>query len=140
MSLTASTIRPRPDSDSRPVADTPGISLLPLPRTAMNRHPASGGGRGRPAANSGIAGYLLSTLGAPLFSGNRDLREFGLVAAIGAAVCVTAWQLAFASTWCAFAALVSLMLVRWLWHERAEAEARPPGPDRQQSVEPLVRR
>jgi len=93
-----------------------------------------------PAGNLVIGGYLFSTLGAPLFSGNRDLREFGLVAALGAAVCVTAWQLAFASTWCAFAALISLMLVRWLWHERAEAEARPPGPDRQQSVEPLVRR
>ena len=72
-----------------------------------------------PAGYPVIGGYLLSTLGAPLLSGNRDLRLFGLAAALGAAVCVILWQLAFASTWCAFAALVSLMLLRWLRNERA---------------------
>ena len=78
-----------------------------------------------PAGYAVIAGYLISTLGAPLFSGNPDLRLFGLVAAVGAAVCVTVWQLAFASTWCAFAAVVSLMLVRWLWHERRTSTGPP---------------
>jgi hypothetical protein len=76
-----------------------------------------------PAGLPVIAGYLLSTLGAPLFSGNRDLRWFGLIAAVGAAVCVVVWQLAFASTWCAFAALVSLVLVHWLRRQRTD-----PGP------------
>jgi hypothetical protein len=66
-----------------------------------------------PADNLAIAGYLLATLGTPLISGDRALRLFGLTAALGAAVCATVWQLAFASTWCAFAALTSLTLLRW---------------------------
>ena len=67
-----------------------------------------------PAENLIIAGYLLATLGTPLISGDRDLRLFGLTAAIGAAVCVAVWELAFASTWCAFAALTSLTLLLWV--------------------------
>jgi len=67
-----------------------------------------------PAGNLVIVGYLLATLGVPLISGDRDLRLFGLTAAIGAAVCVAAWELAFASTWCAFAAMTSLTLLLWV--------------------------
>lgn len=71
-----------------------------------------------------IAGYLLATLGAPLLGGNRDLRRFGLVAAAAALVCVLVWDLAFASTWCAFAAVVSLLLVFWLRRDRADPAGR----------------
>jgi hypothetical protein len=92
-----------------------------------------------PVGSAVIAGYLLSTLGAPLFAGNPDLRLFGLVAAAGAAVCVLVWQLAFASTWCAFAAVVSLMLVRWLWHERAESMAEPADADLEPAVQHSAR-
>ena len=66
-----------------------------------------------------IGGYLVASIGAPVVSGNRPLRLFGLVAAVGAVVCVLAWQLAFASTWCAFAAVISLMVVYWLYQEHA---------------------
>lgn len=75
-----------------------------------------------PAGGVVIAGYLLATLGAPLASGNRELRAFGVIGLVGAVVCVLAWQLAFASTWCAFAAIVSLTLVYWLWRDRAAAD------------------
>ena len=67
-----------------------------------------------PAGDLLVAGYLLATLGAPLLSGDQGLRLFGLMAAIGAVVCVAAWELAFASTWCAFAALTSLTLLLWV--------------------------
>ena len=74
-----------------------------------------------PAENLVVAGYLLATLGAPLLSGDRDLLLFGLTAAVGAVVCVAVWELAFASTWCAFAALTSLTLLHWVWRRRASA-------------------
>ncbi|QMU71723.1 DUF6629 family protein [Streptacidiphilus sp. P02-A3a] len=66
-----------------------------------------------------VAGYLLATLGAPLLSGDRGLRLFGLTAAVGAAVCAAVWELAFASTWCAFAALTSLTLLLWVRREQS---------------------
>ena len=61
-----------------------------------------------------IGGYLLSTLGAPLLSPDRYVRWFGLAAMIGAAGCAAAWRLAFASTWCAYAAVLSVMLLVWV--------------------------
>jgi hypothetical protein len=77
-----------------------------------------------PAVNLVVAGYILSTLGAPLISGDRDLRLFGLTAAVGAAVCMVLWELAFASTWCAVAALTSLTLLQWV--QRDQNPTTPP--------------
>ncbi|HEV2637266.1 MAG TPA: DUF6629 family protein [Actinocrinis sp.] len=77
-----------------------------------------------PAGGVVIAGYLLAGLGAPMASGNRELRAFGVIGVVGAAVCVLAWHLAFASTWCAFAAVISVTLVYWLWRDRAADDAR----------------
>jgi hypothetical protein len=74
-----------------------------------------------PAGDLLVAGYLLATLGVPLLSGDRGLRLFGLTAAVGAAVCAAAWELAFASTWCAFAALTSLTLLIWVRRGRGPA-------------------
>lgn len=67
-----------------------------------------------PAVDLVIAAYVIATLGAPLLSGDRDLRLFGLTAAVGAAACLVLWELAFASTWCAVAALTSLTLLQWV--------------------------
>jgi hypothetical protein len=72
-----------------------------------------------PAVNLVVAVYILSTLGAPLISGDRDLRLFGLTAAVGAAVCMVLWELAFASTWCAVAALTSLTLLQWVRRDQS---------------------
>jgi hypothetical protein len=66
-----------------------------------------------------IGGYLVATLVAPLLSADRFLRWFGVAAAVGAAACALAWRLAFASTWCAYAAVLSLMLLVWVRRDRA---------------------
>lgn len=66
-----------------------------------------------------VGGYLVATLAAPLLSGDRFLRLFGVVAAVGAAGCAAAWRLAFASTWCAFAAVVSVLLLVWVRRDAA---------------------
>jgi hypothetical protein len=66
-----------------------------------------------------IGGYLVATLVAPLLSADRFVRWFGVAAAVGAAGCALAWRLAFASTWCAYAAVLSLMLLVWVRRDRA---------------------
>ncbi|WP_395293178.1 DUF6629 family protein [Kitasatospora hibisci] len=60
-----------------------------------------------------LTGYLLATVGPLLLSGDRRLRQLGLLAGVGAAVCALLWRLAFVSTWCALAALASMLLLRW---------------------------
>ncbi|SOB80029.1 DUF6629 family protein [Streptomyces sp. 1331.2] len=62
------------------------------------------------------AGYFLATVGSLLASGDRLLRRLGLVIGAGAVVCALLWRLAFASTWCALAALAALLLLRWAGH------------------------
>lgn len=37
-----------------------------------------------------------------------------VAAAVGAAGCVAAWRFAFASTWCAYAAVLSVLLLVWI--------------------------
>jgi hypothetical protein len=110
-----------------------GLATSTVLAYAMATGPVSAAAAGRvltynlpvPAGNLVVAGYLLATLGTPLISGDRDLRLFGLAAAIGAAVCVTTWELAFASTWCAFAALTSLTLLLWTRRGRTAAGPQP---------------
>ncbi|GAA2786107.1 DUF6629 family protein [Kitasatospora aburaviensis] len=60
-----------------------------------------------------LTGYLLATVGSLLLSGDRRLRHLGLLTGVGAAVCALLWRLAFVSTWCALAALASVLLLRW---------------------------
>ncbi|GHB57665.1 hypothetical protein GCM10010347_29760 [Streptomyces cirratus] len=61
-----------------------------------------------------IAGYLFATLGALLLGGDRRLRLIGAVLAVGAVVCAGLWRLEFASTWCAFAAVASVLVLGWV--------------------------
>ncbi|GLW57068.1 DUF6629 family protein [Kitasatospora phosalacinea] len=60
-----------------------------------------------------LAGYLVAVLGALLGSGDRHLRLLGWVTGLGALLCGLLWRLAFVSTWCALAALASVLLYRW---------------------------
>jgi hypothetical protein len=60
-----------------------------------------------------IAGYLLATLGSLLAAADRAVRLLGVLAAAGALVCAEVWRLEFVSTWCAFAAVVSVVLLAW---------------------------
>lgn len=65
-----------------------------------------------------VAGYLLATVGSLVLSADRRLVLLGILAAVGALICWTLWRLEFVSTWCAFAALCSVVLLGW-------ARARP---------------
>lgn len=61
-----------------------------------------------------IAGYLLATVGALLLSGDRGLLLLGVLVAVGALICWALWELEFVSTWCAFAAVCSMVLCGWV--------------------------
>ena len=82
-----------------------------------------------------VVGYLFATLGALFVSPQPDIRLLGTVGTVGVLVCGALWRYAFASTWCALAAVASLIIVRWSWRRSrragrgggvAEAMARPP--------------
>ncbi|MEU5636980.1 DUF6629 family protein [Streptomyces rishiriensis] len=68
-----------------------------------------------------VAGYLVATVGSLLLSADRRLTVLGVVVAAGAVVCFTLWRLEFVSTWCAFAALWSVLLFDWVRRRPAEA-------------------
>jgi hypothetical protein len=65
-----------------------------------------------------IAGYLLATVGSLLLSGDRRLFVLGVLVGAGAAVCSALWRLEFVSTWCALAALCSVVLLGWVRSRR----------------------
>ncbi|MEU1043400.1 DUF6629 family protein [Streptomyces sp. NPDC005551] len=67
-----------------------------------------------PHAQLLIGGYLLATVGSLLLSGDRGLTVLGVLVAVGAIVCWALWRLEFVSTWCAFAALCSVVLCFWV--------------------------
>ncbi|KOX22571.1 MULTISPECIES: DUF6629 family protein [unclassified Streptomyces] len=61
-----------------------------------------------------LAGYLLATVGALLLARDRLLRLLGLLTGAGAVVCAVLWTTEFVSTWCALAAVASLLLLIWV--------------------------
>lgn len=88
--------------------------LATRPVTAEIRGRTIGYGVGVPHLPLVLAGYLGATLGALLLAGDRRLRLLGAVPAAGAALCAALWRLEFASTWCAFAAVSSLLVMGWV--------------------------
>ncbi|MFD8479515.1 DUF6629 family protein [Kitasatospora sp. NPDC059673] len=93
---------------------------------ALARHPVTAHAHGRtldyavgvPAGGLLLAGYLAATVGALLCSGDHRLRRLGAVLGVGALVCGVLWRLAFISTWCALAAIASVLLYDWARHAR----------------------
>ncbi|MFE4957822.1 DUF6629 family protein [Streptomyces sp. NPDC056653] len=79
-----------------------------------------------PHAELLVAGYLVATVGSLLLAGDRLLRLVGFLVAVGAAICATLWRLEFISTWCAFAAVCSVVLLGWT--HRRPVTARTPMP------------
>ncbi|MGW0912705.1 DUF6629 family protein [Streptomyces sp. NPDC002784] len=67
-----------------------------------------------PYAEGVIAGYLLATIGSLLLSGDRGLVRLGYLVAVGALICVGLWRTEFISTWCAVAAVCSVVLYGWV--------------------------
>ncbi|MET7693145.1 DUF6629 family protein [Streptomyces sp. NPDC005483] len=61
-----------------------------------------------------VAGYLIATVGALLLSGDRWLTGLGVLTGAGALVCWLLWRLEFVSTWCALAAVCSVVLYGWV--------------------------
>ncbi|MFI1561667.1 DUF6629 family protein [Streptomyces sp. NPDC020490] len=88
-------------------------ALATRPVRAEIRGHTVGYALGLPHAQLLVAGYLVATVGALLLSGDRRLRVLGVLAGAGAAVCWALWRLEFVSTWCAFAALCSVVLWGW---------------------------
>ncbi|TGB09143.1 DUF6629 family protein [Streptomyces sp. MZ04] len=73
-----------------------------------------------------VAGYLVATIGSLLLSGDRGLVLFGVLVAVGAAVSVALWRREYISTWCALAAVCSVVLLGWV-RRRRPAARRPSG-------------
>ncbi|MGW4851663.1 DUF6629 family protein [Streptomyces sp. NPDC004288] len=73
-----------------------------------------------------LTGYLLATVGALLLARDRLLRALGVVTGLGAAVCALLWRTAFVSTWCALAAVASLLLFAWARGRRRSAPRTDP--------------
>lgn len=88
--------------------------LATRPVTAEIRDRTIGYGVNVPWMPVVLAGYLLATLGALLLSGDRRLRTLGVALAAGAVACSALWRLEFASTWCAFAAVASVLVLGWI--------------------------
>lgn len=82
--------------------------------TAEIRGHTVGYSLGLPHTELIVAGYLVATIGSLLLSGDRGLVLFGALVAVGAAVCVVLWRQEYISTWCAFAAVCSVVLYLWV--------------------------
>jgi hypothetical protein len=65
-----------------------------------------------------VTGYLVATIGALLVSDQPELRLLGVATFVGALVCYTLWQEAFVSTWCALAAVASVIVLYWIRRPR----------------------
>ncbi|WP_455355772.1 DUF6629 family protein [Streptomyces sp. SYSU K217416] len=72
-----------------------------------------------PAAPLLLAGYLLATVGSLLLGGDPLLRLLGALVGAGAVVCALLWRLEFVSTWCAFAAVASVVVFGWVRRRNA---------------------
>ncbi|KUM87377.1 MULTISPECIES: DUF6629 family protein [Streptomyces] len=80
---------------------------------------------GLPRAELLVAGYLIATVGALLLCGDRHLTALGALAGVGAVVCWLLWRLEFVSTWCALAAVCSVVLHGWARGRPAPRRALP---------------
>ncbi|MGW0422522.1 DUF6629 family protein [Streptomyces sp. NPDC003015] len=80
---------------------------------------------GLPRVELLVAGYLIATVGALLLSGDRWLTGLGVLAGAGALVCWLLWRLEFVSTWCALAAVCSVVLYGWASRRPAPRPALP---------------
>ncbi|MFJ5228834.1 DUF6629 family protein [Kitasatospora sp. NPDC088391] len=103
---------------------------LALARHPVTAHPHGhtvGYAVGVPAAGLLLAGYLAAVLGSLLCSGDARLRLLGAVVGVGAVGCALLWRLAFVSTWCALAAVASVLLLDWAKPPAARSARRRTG-------------
>ncbi|WP_406340400.1 DUF6629 family protein [Streptomyces sp. NBC_00648] len=105
-------------------------ALATRPVTAEIRGHTVGYSLGLPQPELIVIGYLLATIGSLLLSGDRGLVLFGVLVAVGAAVSFALWRQEYISTWCAFAAVCSVVLSLWVRRRR------PPTPRPSGGLEP----
>ncbi|WP_030775622.1 DUF6629 family protein [Streptomyces sp. NRRL S-920] len=86
--------------------------------TAEIRGHTIGYSLGLPYAELIVGGYFLATIGSLLLSGDRGLVLFGVLVALGAVVSVALWRQEYLSTWCAAAAVCSVVLCFWVGGRR----------------------
>ncbi|MFE0173211.1 DUF6629 family protein [Streptomyces sp. NPDC059002] len=96
--------------------------------TAEIRGHTVGYSLGLPHAGLIVVGYLIATIGSLLLSGDRGLVLFGVLIAVGAAVSVVLWRQEYVSTWCAFAAVCSVVLLIRVSSRRPPASRSPARP------------
>lgn len=89
-------------------------ALAARPVTAEVRGHTLGYAVDLPHAQLVVAGYLVATVGSLLVSGDRGLLALGVLVGVGALVCWALWELEFVSTWCAVAAVSSVVLFFWV--------------------------
>ncbi|MCX5384483.1 DUF6629 family protein [Streptomyces sp. NBC_00083] len=82
--------------------------------TAEIRGHTMGYSLGLPRPGLVVLGYFVATIGSLLISGDRGLFLFGVLVAAGAAVSFVLWRQEYISTWCAVAALCSVVLLLWV--------------------------
>ncbi|MDG4864143.1 hypothetical protein P8605_38985 [Streptomyces sp. T-3] len=82
--------------------------------TAEIRGHTMGYAIGLPYGSWVLVGYLVATIGALLLSGDAGLVRLGVLVGLGAAFCTVLWRREFISTWCACAALCSVVLHGWV--------------------------
>ncbi len=73
-----------------------------------------------------VIGYLIATIGSLLASDQLEIRLLGLVTAVGALACYVLWRAEFVSTWCALAAVASVLILYWLRRPRKRRAAPDP--------------
>lgn len=66
-----------------------------------------------------VVGYVIATCGPALLSSRPYLRWFGAVNLAAASIAATVYRVEFASVWCLYAALASLLLFEHFRRERA---------------------
>lgn len=86
--------------------------------TAEIRGHTVGYSLGLPHPELTVLGYLAATIGSLLLSGDRGLVLFGVLVTAGAAVSFTLWRQEYISTWCASAAVCSVVLTLWVGRRR----------------------
>ncbi|HET6860458.1 MAG TPA: DUF6629 family protein, partial [Streptomyces sp.] len=88
--------------------------LATRPASAEIRGHTMGYALGLPHPPLLIAGYLIATVGSLLLAGDPLLRLLGALTAAGAVACALLWRLEYVSTWCAVAAVASVVLLAWV--------------------------
>lgn len=80
--------------------------------------------------------YIAAVIGASLLSGYRSIVAFGVVNLVGLAAVAWFYSQAFASLWCIYAALTSILVLTHLWRRRRLPDHERLGPLRTSSRNP----